>query len=374
MRAKGGTAKSILTGSSAGTGSGELLAMRGAGAGRCLGTKGGFALFLSRSYPLLAHKVGATPVFAEDDGYAASRRQSAGGGDKEKPKWFFFDNPNNPVGTFLPRRRSNGCTPDLPADVLLVVDEAYGEYVDPALQNGDPSGPPPVGPGFRISRGAPRKRAGQAAPTFFYQGLWSRFGAGRLGHRSAASDRPCQPLAGARSMSRSADRRGGARGAGGDQDFVTGEPRAQRRRAYAGWPMRLRCSAITGLPTSPSEANFLLVHFEGAVSAAQARDALAEAGYRRAAPAGTGPAEQPSHHHRQVRGYDPRDRLPADSLRGSGMTIPGASRSSDLACWAARSGWRCRPAGWASPPPANDRGCRGARTRDLPAGLVETRL
>ena len=64
----------------------------------------------------------------------------------------------------------------------------------------------------------------------------------------------------------------------GDQDFVAASREhnaAERERVAAAIAML----GNHGISASPSEANFLLVHFEGAVTAAQALDALAEAGY-----------------------------------------------------------------------------------------------
>jgi histidinol-phosphate aminotransferase len=115
-----------------GTGSGELLhcvmqALAGLG-DEVLCSRYSFSL-----YPLLAHKVGATSVFAEDDGYAASVDNQLAA-VTERTKVVLLDNPNNPVGTFLPPAEVVRLHAALPPQVLLVVDEAYGEYVDPALQ------------------------------------------------------------------------------------------------------------------------------------------------------------------------------------------------------------------------------------------------
>ena len=115
-----------------GTGSGELLhcavqALAGPG-DEVLASRYSFSL-----YPLLAHKVGATAVLAEDDGYAASVDNLLAA-VTPATKVVLLDNPNNPVGTFLPPSEVARLHAGLPSDVLLIVDEAYGEYVDPALQ------------------------------------------------------------------------------------------------------------------------------------------------------------------------------------------------------------------------------------------------
>ncbi|PKP87612.1 MAG: histidinol-phosphate transaminase, partial [Alphaproteobacteria bacterium HGW-Alphaproteobacteria-15] len=64
----------------------------------------------------------------------------------------------------------------------------------------------------------------------------------------------------------------------GDQDFVA------TSRAHNAAERARFCDAIAalgnhGLTTSPSEANFVLVHFGGGVTAAAALTALADAGY-----------------------------------------------------------------------------------------------
>ncbi len=44
----------------------------------------------------------------------------------------FLANPNNPTGTMLPYEEVARLRAGLPPDVLLVLDAAYAEYVDPA--------------------------------------------------------------------------------------------------------------------------------------------------------------------------------------------------------------------------------------------------
>jgi hypothetical protein len=77
-------------------------------------------------------------------------------------------NPNNPTGTYLPRGEIARLHAALPADVLLVLDQAYAEYVAPATDDGS------------LDLAPSSQRAGH--PDLF-QGLWSRGRAGRLGHR-----------------------------------------------------------------------------------------------------------------------------------------------------------------------------------------------
>jgi len=106
-----------------GTGSGELLhcavqALAGPG-DEVLASRYSFSL-----YPLLAHKVGATPVFAEDADYAASVDHLLAA-VTPNTKVVLLDNPNNPVGSYLPPAEVARLHAGMPSDVLLVVDEAY---------------------------------------------------------------------------------------------------------------------------------------------------------------------------------------------------------------------------------------------------------
>jgi histidinol-phosphate aminotransferase len=46
----------------------------------------------------------------------------------------FIANPNNPTGTFLPAAQLEAFLARVPASVSVVLDEAYNEYLDPALR------------------------------------------------------------------------------------------------------------------------------------------------------------------------------------------------------------------------------------------------
>lgn len=243
-----------------GTGSGELLhcavqALCGPG-DEVLASRYSFSL-----YPLLAQKIGATPVLAADDHYAASVDNLLAA-VTERTKVVLLDNPNNPVGTFLSPEDVVRLHAGLSADVLLVVDEAYGEYVDPALQRA----------GFEL---AERYENVLVSRTFSKAyGL----AAERVGWVTGAPHLVdlVNRMRGAFNVSVSGQK--AALAALGDQGFVAAsrEHNARERSRLA--------EAIAGLgnhgiSACPSEANFLLVHFVGAVTAAQALEALSEAGY-----------------------------------------------------------------------------------------------
>ena len=243
-----------------GTGSGELLhcavqALAGPG-DEVVMSRYSFSL-----YPLLAQKVGATPVFAEPDGYGASVDNLLAA-VTEQTKVVLLDNPNNPVGTFLPPAEVARLHAGLPADVLLVIDEAYGEYVDPDFQSA----------AFQLAKAHENVLVSRTFSKAY--GLASE----RVGWVTGPAHLIdlINRLRGAFNVSVSGQK--AALAALGDQEFV------KRSRNHNTTERQRLADAIAmlgnhGISASPSEANFLLVHFEGTVTAAAALDALADAGY-----------------------------------------------------------------------------------------------
>jgi histidinol-phosphate aminotransferase len=243
-----------------GTGSGELLhcvvqALAGSG-DEVLASRYSFSL-----YPLLAQKVGAAAVLADPDGYGASVDNLLAA-VTERTRVVLLDNPNNPVGSFLPPAEVARLHAGLPTDVLLVVDEAYGEYVDPALQDA----------GFKLAAAHDNVLVSRTFSKAY--GL----AAERIGWVTGAPHLIdlVNRLRGAFNVSASGQK--AALAALGDQDFVT------RTRNHNATERQRLADAIAmlgnhGISASPSEANFLLVHFDGAVTAAQALEALSDAGY-----------------------------------------------------------------------------------------------
>ncbi len=110
-----------------GAGSDELLTLLGrayAGPGdEIIYTAHGFLM-----YGLVTKGVGATPVVAPETDLTADV-------DKilalvtDKTRIVFLANPNNPTGTYLPRDEVERLRHGLPANVLLVLDAAYAEYI-----------------------------------------------------------------------------------------------------------------------------------------------------------------------------------------------------------------------------------------------------
>ena len=243
-----------------GTGSGELLhcavqALAGPG-DEVLASRYSFSL-----YPLLAHKVGAMPVFADDRDYAASVDNLLAA-VTPGTKVVLLDNPNNPVGSYLPPAEVARLHAGLPSDVLLVVDEAYGEYVDPAHQHA----------AFALAAAHANVLVSRTFSKAY--GLASE----RVGWVTGAPHLIdlVNRLRGAFNVSVSGQK--AALAALGDQAFVAAsrEHNAAERVRLAG---AIAALGNHGLTASPSEANFLLVHFDGEVTAAAGLEALADAGY-----------------------------------------------------------------------------------------------
>src|SRR5690606_20826406 len=110
-----------------GTGSDELLnlaALAFAGPGdEIVHVRYGFAV-----YDIATRRCGATPVVVPDRDYGTdvdALLEAVG----ERTRLVFLANPNNPTGTYLPRAELARLHAGLPEDVLLVVDQAYAEYV-----------------------------------------------------------------------------------------------------------------------------------------------------------------------------------------------------------------------------------------------------
>lgn len=243
-----------------GTGSGELLhcavqAFAGAG-DEVLMSRFSFSL-----YPLLAQKVAATPVMADDDDYAASV-DALLANVTTRTRVVLLDNPNNPVGSWLPAAEVARLHAGLPADVLLIVDQAYAEYLDPADDDGGlalaaTQANVLVSRTFSKAYGLAGCRVGWATGSVALVDVINRL----RGAFNVSSEGQAAAIA-----------------ALADQDFVD---RSRRENAAA----RTRFTeALCGLGNRgvrplPSQANFVLIEFTGALTAEAAYHGLAERGF-----------------------------------------------------------------------------------------------
>jgi histidinol-phosphate aminotransferase len=111
-----------------GAGSDELfglLARAYAGPGdEVLHTEHGFSM-----YPIVARAVGATPVAAPETERTADVDALLAHVGR-RTRLVFLANPNNPTATYLPLPALERLVDALPADVVVVLDAAYAEFVD----------------------------------------------------------------------------------------------------------------------------------------------------------------------------------------------------------------------------------------------------
>ncbi|MCB2074488.1 MAG: histidinol-phosphate transaminase [Novosphingobium sp.] len=243
-----------------GTGSGELLAIAaGAYAGpgdEIVYVRYGFSL-----YDIVARRCGATPVVAPDADYGTDVDRLLALVN-ENTRVIFLANPNNPTGSFLPKGEIARLHAALPADVLLVIDQAYAEYVAPEDDDG----------GLAL--------AAEHANVLVTRTFSKAYGlAGeRVGWATGAPEliEVLNRIRGPFNLNNTAQATTVA--AVGDQEFV-----AHSRHHNATERTRF-VSAIAplgnyGVRALPSQANFVLLLFEGALSAEAAYEGLAERGY-----------------------------------------------------------------------------------------------
>jgi histidinol-phosphate aminotransferase len=243
-----------------GTGSGELLtcaASAFAGPGdEVLYVRYGFSL-----YEIAARRCGATPVEAPDTDYGTDV-DALLACVTERTRVVFIANPNNPTGSYLARAELARLHTALPREVLLVLDQAYAEYVAPEDDDGGLALAAQhsnvlVTRTFAKAYGLAGERVGWAtgAPSLI-----------------AALNRirgPFNVNSGAQAVAATAL---------ADQDFVRAA-REHNRTERGRFVEAVSALGNHGLRPLPSEANFVLVLFEGALTAAAALEGLAERGY-----------------------------------------------------------------------------------------------
>ena len=243
-----------------GAGSGELLTCTvGAFAGpgdEVLYVRYGFSL-----YEIATRRCGATPVEAPDADYGADV-DALLACVNERTRVIFLANPNNPTGSYLARSEIVRLHGALPGQVLLVLDQAYAEYVGPEDDDG----------GLAL--------AAQHANVLVTRTFSKAYGlAGeRVGWATGAPDLidALNRLRGPFNVNNGAQVVAAA--ALADQDFVR-TSREHNRAERMRFAEAMSALGNHGLRALPSEANFVLVLFDGALTAAAAREGLAERGY-----------------------------------------------------------------------------------------------
>lgn len=81
------------------------------------------------AYPILAQVAGATPVAVPLDANGVVDLTAMTAALTERTRLIFVCNPNNPTGTVVTEQPLRDFLDTVPADVLVVMDEAYIEYV-----------------------------------------------------------------------------------------------------------------------------------------------------------------------------------------------------------------------------------------------------
>ncbi len=81
------------------------------------------------AYPITIHAVGATPVMVQEKDYTANV-EAILAAVTAKTKIVNLANPNNPTGTYLAKSEVLRLRNGLRDDIILVLDAAYAEYVD----------------------------------------------------------------------------------------------------------------------------------------------------------------------------------------------------------------------------------------------------
>ena len=180
----------------------------------------------------------------------------------ERTRVIFIANPNNPTGSFLPRAELARLHAALPGDVLLVLDQAYAEYVAPADDDGS------------LDLAA---RHANVLVTRTFSKAYGLAGE-RVGWATGARElvEILNRLRGPFNLSNSAQAT--ALAALGDQGFVE-RACAENIAIRARFVAAIEALGNHGLRAVPSEANFVLVLFNGKLTAEAAYNGLAEAGY-----------------------------------------------------------------------------------------------
>ena len=243
-----------------GTGSDELLnlAAQGyAGPGdEVIYVRYGFSV-----YDIAARRCGATPVVAPDADYGTDV-DALLALVTDKTRVVFVANPNNPTGSYLPKGEIARLHAGLPSDVLLVLDQAYGEYLAPEDDDGAL---------------ALAKAHDNVLVTRTFSKIYGLAGE-RIGWGTGAPGiiDTLNRIRGPFNISNTGQAM--AEAAVNDQAFVEHarlHNAAERTRFVAA----LEALGNHGLRPLPSEANFVLILFSGKLTAEAAYNGLAEAGY-----------------------------------------------------------------------------------------------
>ena len=243
-----------------GTGSDELLnlaAQAFAGPGdEVLFVRFGFSV-----YEIAARRCGATPVIAPDCDYAADVDVLLGC-VTPRTRVVFIANPNNPTGSYLPRTDLARLHAGLPGTVLLVVDQAYAEYLDGEADDG----------GLALAL-----QADNVLVTRTFSKIYGLAGE-RVGWATGAPELidMLNRIRGPFNITLTGQ--AAALAALEDQAFVEAS-RLHNQAERARFAAAVAALGNHGLRPLPSEANFVLIEFSGALPAEAAYKGLMDHGF-----------------------------------------------------------------------------------------------
>ncbi|MES2269628.1 MAG: histidinol-phosphate transaminase [Pseudomonadota bacterium] len=243
-----------------GTGSDELLHLAAsayAGPGdEVLYVRYGFSV-----YDIAARRVGATPVVAPDQNYATDV-DALLAAVTDRTRVVFLANPNNPTGTMTSAAEIARLHAGLRSDILLVLDQAYAEYLEPEEDDG----------GLALARDA-----GNVFVTRTFSKIHG-LAAERIGWGYAA-----QPVIDVLHRIRApfnVTTAGQAAAAAAIADDAWIDASRAHNTRWREW-LAAEMTALSnhGLRVVPSKANFLLILFEGKLTAEEALNGLMAEGY-----------------------------------------------------------------------------------------------
>lgn len=243
-----------------GSGSGELLYLAASGyAGP--GDEVLFSQFSFSLYDIVARRCGAQPVEAPATDYGTDV-DAVLAAVSPRTRVVIVANPNNPTGTYLPRAEIARLHAGLPGDVLLVLDQAYAEYVDPAADDGSlelatTCANVLVTRTFSKAYGLAGERVGWGTGSHDVIGILNRL-RGAFNISNEAQAMALEALA--------------------DQAFVE-DSRRHNAEVRARFVSAIEALGNHGIRAVPSEANFVMLLFAGALSGEAAYHGLAAAGY-----------------------------------------------------------------------------------------------
>ncbi len=231
-----------------GTGSDELLNLAAQGyAG--FGDEVLFSRYSFVVYDIAARRCGASPVEAPDRDYGTDV-DALLAAVTERTRVVFVANPNNPTGTYLTAAEIARLHAGLPPEVLLVLDQAYADYLDADEDDG----------GLALAAAH-----ANVLVTRTFSKIYGLAGE-RVGWATGAPGLidTLNRIRGPFNVTLSGQ--AAALAALGDEEFVARSREhnnAQRERFAA----KIGALGNHGLRAVPSKANFVLVLFEGALSA-----------------------------------------------------------------------------------------------------------